>query len=78
MAIVLDPTTGATYEGVINLGVNLLEGWEQLPVDVDTMFAADEMTAISEMLLEDPRVLERLAVYGEFYSNRSNVVTDIW
>lgn len=76
--VAVDPTTGLSYEAVVNLGLNMLELWEQLPSGIDTSFASDELNAIHDMVLDDPIILERLSIYGEFYGNKSNVVTDVW
>jgi hypothetical protein len=56
----------------------VIESWQTLSPDMDTTFAGDELDAISEIVLDNPAVLERLQVYGAFYANKSNVVTDVW
>jgi Cu2+-containing amine oxidase len=77
LIIGLHPQTAVTYEGTVNLDSGVLESWIGVE-GVDPSFAADEMDYIADLVLEEPLILERLSLYGPFYGNKSNVITDVW
>lgn len=78
LVIVLHPVTSVTVEAVVNLESKSVESWDQLGQGVDSTFAFDELDFVGRLVLEDPLVLARLRLYGEFYGNTSNVITDVW
>jgi hypothetical protein len=79
--ILVDPNTGKTHEAVVEIrgpGDATLESLTELPEGLDSMFAADELAIVGDLALLDPRVIQRLAVYGDIFTNTSHVVTDVW
>ncbi|OXA61946.1 copper methylamine oxidase [Folsomia candida] len=78
IAVAWNPADGSAYEGIVDLDKEKVDSFVKLGTSADTSFARDEMTEISEMVLKDATVLERLSKYGDFYGDPKNVIADVW